>query len=37
MRRLSRDKLLDLKRDVEAALAEKASSLISANSSTGTA
>ena len=37
MRRLSRDKLLDLKRDVDAALAEKASSLISANSSTGTA
>ena len=37
MRRLSRDKLLDLKRDVAAALAEKASSLISANSSTGTA
>ena len=37
MRGLSRDKLLDLKRDVDAALAEKASSLISANSSTGTA
>ncbi|HEV2125904.1 MAG TPA: transposase [Chloroflexota bacterium] len=37
LRRLSRDKLLDLKRDVDAALAEKASSLISANSSTGTA
>ena len=37
MRRLSRDKLLDLKRDVDAALAEKASSLKSANSSTGTA
>jgi transposase len=33
MRRLSRDNLLDLKRDVDVALADKASSLIPANSS----
>ena len=37
MRRLSRNRLLDLKRDVDAALAEKASSLVSANSVTGSA
>jgi len=35
MRRLSRDNLLDLKRDVDATLAEKASLLASANSLTG--
>jgi hypothetical protein len=37
MRRLSRSSLLDLKRDVDAALAEKASSLKSDSSSAGTA
>jgi hypothetical protein len=31
MRRLSRDSLLDLKRDVDAALAEKAGSLVTAD------
>jgi transposase len=35
MRRLSRDKLLDLKRDVDAALTEKADSLRTATSLTG--
>jgi len=37
MRRLSRNSLLELKRDVDAVLAQKASELISVNSVTGTA
>jgi len=35
MRRLSRERLLDLKRDVDAALTEKATALVSVNSSSG--
>jgi hypothetical protein len=37
MRRLSRDKLLDLKRDVDAVLTEKADQLASTKSLTGDA